>query len=90
MAATDAKSHENKPNIQGHSKSEKFKKKIVLTEADVPRASISFKNKDPAIFHKEQLKRWLKCRGASVGSSRRELLARFVVLSVFFCQYFKN
>ena len=53
MAATDAKSHE-----KGHSKSEKFKKKIVLTEADVPGASISFKNKDPEIFHNEQLKRW--------------------------------
>ena len=34
MAATDAKSHENK-DIQGHSKSENFKKKIVLTEDDV-------------------------------------------------------
>ena len=87
MAATDAKSHENK-DIQGHSKSEKFKKKSVLTEDDVPGAS--FKNKDPQIFHNEQLKRWLKCRGASVGGSRRELLTRFVVLSVFFCQDFKN
>ena len=89
MAATDAKSHENK-DIQSHSKSENFKKKIVLTEADVPGASISFKNKDPEIFHNEELKRWLKCRGASVGGNRRELLARFVVLSVFSCQYFKN
>ena len=86
MAATDAKSYENK-DIQGHSKSENFKK-IVLTEDDVPGAS--FKNKDPQIFHNEQLKRWLKCRGASVGGSRRELLTRFVVLSVFFCQDFKN
>ena len=80
MAATDAKSHENK-DIQGHSKSENFKKKIILTEDDVPGAS--FKNKDPQIFHNEQLKRWLKCRGASVGGSRRELLTRFVVLSLF-------
>ena len=81
MAATDAKSYENK-NIQSHSKSENFKKKIVLTEDDVPGAS--FKNKDPQIFHHEPLKRWLKSRGASVGGSRRELLARFVVLSVFY------
>ena len=87
MTVTDANSHENK-DIQGRSKSENFKKKIVLTEDDVPGAS--FKNKDPQIFHNEQLKRWLKCRGASVGGSRRELLARFVVLSIFFCQYFKN
>ena len=80
MAATDAKSHENK-DIQGHSKSKNFKKKIILTEDDVPGAS--FKNKDPQIFHNEQLKRWFKCRGASVGGSRRESLTRFVVLSVF-------
>ena len=76
MAATNAKSHENKENF------ENFKKKIVLTEDDVPGASL--KNKDPQIFHHEPLKRWLKCRGASVGGSRRELLARFVVLSVFY------
>ena len=76
MAATNAKSHENKENF------ENFKKKIVLTEDDVPGAS--FKNKDPQIFHNEPLKRWLKSRGASVGGSRRELLARFVVLSVFY------
>ena len=63
MGATDAKSHENK-DIQGHSKSENFKKKIVLTEDDVPGAS--FKNRDPQIFHNEQLKRWLKCRGVLV------------------------
>ena len=87
MASTDEKTHENK-DIQANSKSENFKKKDVLTEDDVPGAS--FKNKDPQIFHNEQLKHWLKCRGASVGGSRRELLARFVVLSVFFCQYFKN
>ena len=87
MAATDAKSHENK-DIQGHSKSENFKEKIVLTEDDVQWAA--FKNKDPQIFHNEQLKRWLKCRGASVAGSRRELLARFAVSSAFFCQYFKN
>ena len=68
MAATDVKSHENK-DIQSHSKSENFKKKIVLSEEDVPGAS--FKNKDPQVFHNEQLKRWLKCRGASVGGSRR-------------------
>ena len=76
MAATNAKSHENKESF------ENFKKKIVLTEDDVPGAS--FKNKDPQIFHHEPLKRWLKSRGASLGGSRRELLARFVVLSVFY------
>ena len=80
MAVTDAKSHENR-DIQVHLESENFKKNIVLTEDDV--AGASFKNKDPQIFHNEQLKRWLKCRGASVGGSRRELLTRFVVLSVF-------
>ena len=47
MAATNAKSHENKENF------EHFKKKIVLTEDDVPGAS--FKNKDPQIFHHEPL-----------------------------------
>ena len=57
MEATDAKSLENK-DIQRHSKSENFKKKIVFTEDDVPGAS--FKNRDPQIFHNEQLKRWLK------------------------------
>ena len=50
MVATDAKSHENK-DIQCHSKSENLKKKIVLSEEDVPGAS--FKNKDPQIFHNE-------------------------------------
>ena len=44
MEATDAKNHEKK-DIQGDSKSENFKKKIVLTEDDVPGAS--FKNRDP-------------------------------------------
>ena len=87
VAATDGKCHENK-DIQVHSKSENFKDKIVLTEDDLPGAS--FKNKDPQFFYNEQLKRWLKCRGASVGGSRVELLARFVVLSVFFRQYFMN
>ena len=71
MAATDAKTHENK-DIQAHSKSENFKKKIVLTEDDVPGAS--FKNKDPQIFHNEQLIRWLKCRGASVGGVEENYL----------------
>ena len=87
MVATDGKCHENK-DIQVHSKSENFKEKIVLTEEDV--SGVSFKNKDPQFFYNEQLKRWLKCRGASVRGSRRELLARFVVLSLFFCQYFTN
>ena len=86
MVATDAKSHGNK-DIQGHSKPENFKMRIVLTEDNVP--GPSFKNQDPQIFHNE-LKHWLKCRGGSVGGSRGELLARFVVLSVFFCQHFKN
>ena len=81
MAVTDAKSHENR-DIQVHLESENFKKNIVLTEDDV--AGASFKNKDPQIFHNEQLKRWLKCRGASVRTSRRELLATFAVLSVFY------
>ena len=79
MAATDAKSHENK-DIQGHSKSENFKKKIILTEDDVPGAS--FKNKDPQIFDNEQLKRWLKCRGPSVGGTRRELLTRLSLIHI--------
>ena len=48
-----------------------FKTKIVLIEDDVP--GVSFKNRDPRTFHNEQLKRWLKCRGASVGGSRTEL-----------------
>ena len=60
----------------------KISRRIVSTEDDVP--GTSFKNKDPQIFHNEPLKRWLKSRGASAGGSRRELLARFVVLSVFY------
>ena len=52
MAATDAKTHEKK-DIQAHSKSENFKKKIVLTEDNVPGAS--FKNKDAQIFHMNNL-----------------------------------
>ena len=71
MAATDAKTHENM-DIQAHSKTEDFKKEIVLTEDDVP--GTSFKNKDPQIFPNEQLKRWLKCRGASVGGVEENYL----------------
>ena len=66
MAATNAKSHENKENF------ENFKKKIVLTEDDVPGASL--KNKDPQIFHHEPVKRWLKSRGASVGGVEENYL----------------
>ena len=43
----------------------------------------SHENKDIQVHSNEPLKRWLKTRVASVGGSRRELLARFVVLSVF-------
>lgn len=68
MSATDAKN----PN----KKDKEVKKRVVLTEDDVPGAS--FKNKDPQVFHNEQLKRWLKCRGASVGGNRGELLTRYV------------
>ena len=81
VVVTDRKSHYNK-DIQVHSKSENFKRKNVLTEDNVPGAA--FKNKDPQIFHNEPLKRWLKCRGASVGGSQREFLARFVVLPAFY------
>ena len=52
-------------------------KRIVLTEKDVPGAS--FGNKKPEEYHNEQLKRWLRCRGASVKGNRKELLARYLI-----------
>ena len=42
MAATDTWSHDNK-DIQVHSKSENFKKKIVLTKDNVPGASFKIR-----------------------------------------------
>ena len=50
------------------------KKRINLTENDVPGAS--FKDKEPELFHNDQLRRWLKCRGASTSGNRSQLLQR--------------
>ena len=50
------------------------KKRINLAENDVPGAS--FKNKEPELFHNDQLRRWLKCRGASTSGNRSQLLQR--------------
>ena len=50
------------------------RKRLILTEDDVPGAS--FQGKNPELFHVCQLKRWLKCRGASTTGNRSELLDR--------------
>ena len=48
--------------------------RIVLTGNDVPGASLN--GKKPEELKNEELKRWLKCRGASVSGTRTRLLQR--------------
>ena len=47
---------------------------ILLTEADVPGASLN--NKDPSELNVTQLKRWLTCRGAPLTGKKPELIER--------------
>ena len=56
----------------------------VLTENDIPGASLNGKN--PKDLKIPQLKRWLQCRNASVKGKKAELVARYVsiLLSVHF------
>ena len=46
----------------------------ILTEDDVPGASL--KGRKPEQLKNDELKRWLKCRGASVSGTRVQLLER--------------
>ena len=50
------------------------RKKINLTENDVPGAS--FKDKEPELFHNDKLRRWLKCQGSSTRGNQSQLLQR--------------
>ncbi len=45
---------------------------IHLTEEDVPGASLN--GRDPSQLHVEELKRWLKCRGAMVSGRKKDLV----------------
>jgi len=74
--ASDQAESENKKDFKDFKNSTNNKKRIILTEEDVPGAS--FKNRNPESCHNEQLKRWLKCRGAAVKGNRTELLSRYV------------
>ena len=65
MAATENLSNEA-------SKLKSFR--IILTEDDIPGASLQ--NRKPESLKIEELKRWLKCRGGSVGGNRLQLLER--------------
>ena len=49
-------------------------KRINLTENDVPGASVQ--DKETELFHNDQLRRWLKCRGASTSGNRSQLPQR--------------
>ena len=46
----------------------------ILTEDDIPGASL--KGRKPEQLKNDELKRWLKCRGASVSGTRVQLLER--------------
>jgi len=47
---------------------------ILLTEADIPGASLD--GKAPTELNIPQLKRWLACRGAPVNGKKPELIQR--------------
>jgi len=47
---------------------------MVLTENDVPGASLN--GKQPHEMNKQQLKRWLVCRGAPVTGKKPDLVER--------------
>ena len=46
----------------------------ILTEDDVPGASLE--GRKPEQLKNDELKRWLRCRGASVSGTRVQLLER--------------
>lgn len=46
--------------------------RVILTEEDIPGASLL--KRKPENLKKEELRRWLKCRGGSVGGNRVQLL----------------
>lgn len=70
MAANVPANEENA--VPEASKLEPFR--IILTENDIPGASLQ--NRKPENLQNEELKRWLKCRGGSVGGNRVQLLER--------------
>ncbi len=45
-----------------------------LTEMDVPGASLN--GREPSQLHVVELKRWLKCRGATTSGRKEELMKR--------------
>ena len=45
-----------------------------LTEDDMPGASLS--GRDPSELHVQELKRWLKCRGANLSGRKADLVKR--------------
>jgi len=47
---------------------------ISLTENDIPGASL--KGRPPNLLKKDELKRWLQCRGAHVSGSKEDLVRR--------------
>jgi len=47
---------------------------ISLTENDIPGASL--KGRPPELLKKDELKRWLQCRGAHVSGSKEDLVRR--------------
>ena len=47
---------------------------VSLTENDIPGASL--KGRPPELLKKDELKRWLQCRGAHVSGSKEELVRR--------------
>ena len=47
---------------------------VILTEEDIPGASLQ--KRKPENRKNEELRRWLKCRGGSVGGNRVQLFER--------------
>ena len=48
--------------------------RVILTEGDIP--GVSLQERKPENLKKEELKRWLKCIGGSIGGNRVQLLER--------------
>ena len=48
--------------------------RVILTEEDIPGASLQ--KRKPENLKNEELRRWFKCRGGSVGGNRVQLLER--------------
>lgn len=67
MAANEACEDVNKSN-------NKRPVRTILTEDDVPGASL--KGRKAEQLKNDELKRWLKCRGASVSGTRVQLFQR--------------